>query len=246
MIAAAQILLVAWLAQSAPAAPGAPAAAPAPPGSTAPPPSGGTAPGAPPPPRQPGGAPGDGSGNQRQPESRGAGPPRPARPVPPAKPGAPTGPPPSPPPLVPPGANTSDTEPSSADVPPSPLPLRAAARRTAPPEPPLPPPPRRRFARSATPSAGTFELALALGYSSSRFLGGGAFGSYVLDGLAPGMRARCRRAAIQTFTVGLVLASMRWVPIRAGGQHWCAAGRAGRVLLSRDHQDGWGGGEGRG
>lgn len=108
-----------------------------------------------------------------------------------------------------------------------------------PPPPPPPPPEPLHYGH-----AGMSELSLALGYSSSAgFVGGGGFRRFVLDGVAPGVEASVQTGA--GLTVGLVLGSLRVVPVSAPGFALVLTARGGRVLLS-DHADGWGAGGGAG
>ncbi len=130
--------------------------------------------------------------------------------------------------------------------PPEPAPVTTApepAPIETPPElaPPPPPPP-------AEPASygyqGMSELSLALGYSSdSGFLAGGGFRRFVVTGIAPGAEASVQTGA--GTTIGLVLATLRLVPIRARQLAFVITGRGGRVLLSH-HDDGWGAGVGAG
>jgi len=92
--------------------------------------------------------------------------------------------------------------------------------------------------------AGTTELALALGYTKQTgFAGGGGFRRFVVDGLGPGLEASIQKSDTQT--TGLLLASLKLVPLRNETAALVLIGRAGRVLLS-DHDDGWGVGVGAG
>jgi hypothetical protein len=160
-----------------------------------------------------------------------------ARPAEPARPPPPL---PEPPPPLPPPYSTDD-EPPSGEPPP---PVDFPPPRAAPLEPPLPPPPppARRARRYG--DEGTSELSLALGYSSqSGWLAGGGYRHYFLDGVAPGVEASLQSADGQT--LGLLLASVRLVPLRQSSMALVVTGRAGRVLLS-GHDDGWGAGGGVG
>ena len=88
------------------------------------------------------------------------------------------------------------------------------------------------------------ELSLAFGYSSvSGVLGGAGFRRFVIDGLAPGLEASVQTGA--GTTLGLVLGTLRLVPLRTRQIAFVLTGRAGRVLLS-EHDDGWGAGGGVG
>jgi hypothetical protein len=136
---------------------------------------------------------------------------------------------------------------------PPPVPVQPAAPSDAPaaphglapldeapfPLPPPPPPEPRPYGY-----AGMSELSLALGYSSeSGLLGGAGYRRFVVDALAPGFEA-----SVQTgdgTTLGLVLGSLRLVPVRTRQVAFVLTGRAGRVLLSH-HDDGWGTGGGAG
>jgi hypothetical protein len=92
--------------------------------------------------------------------------------------------------------------------------------------------------------AGTMELALALGYTKQTgFVGGGGFRRFVLDGVGPGLEASIQKSDTQT--TGLLLASLKLVPLRGEAAALVLTGRAGRVLLS-NHDDGWGAGVGAG
>jgi hypothetical protein len=121
------------------------------------------------------------------------------------------------------------------------------ASQPAPAAEPAPEPPPAVFVPPEPPlygDAGTSELSLALGYSSvSGFLAGGGFRRFVLPGVAPGLEASVQSGSGQT--LGLVLGTVRLVPIRARQFALVLTGRAGRVLLS-SHDDGWGAGGGVG
>jgi hypothetical protein len=115
------------------------------------------------------------------------------------------------------------------------------------PEPPPPPAPPAPAAPTRTPrygDRGTPELALGLGYSAaSGFLAAGGFRYFVVDGLAPGIEATYVHGGTGTASYGLVLASLRFVPLRTSAVALALTGHAGRVLLAR-HDDGWGAGGG--
>jgi hypothetical protein len=128
--------------------------------------------------------------------------------------------------------------PPPAEPPPSP--------EWAPPPAPLPPP--ATFYPTPHPrrygDGGSNELALALGYTKqSGFVGGGGFRRFVLDGVGPGLEATIQKT--DNLTTGLVLASLKLVPLRGETAALVLTGRVGRVLLS-DHDDGWGAGVGAG
>jgi hypothetical protein len=85
---------------------------------------------------------------------------------------------------------------------------------------------------------------LVLGYSSrAGVVGGAGFRHFVLPGVAPGLEGLVQSGNDQT--VGLLMGSLRLVPVRAGGVALVLTGRGGRVFLS-DHGDGWGAGVGGG
>ena len=113
---------------------------------------------------------------------------------------------------------------------------------------PPPPPPSMLPPDLARPrlygDAGSMELSLALGYTQqSGLVGGGGFRRYILDGIAPGLEASVQRGS--GLTTGLLLASVKLVPLRGESAALVLTGRAGRVFLS-DHDDGWGVGGGAG
>jgi hypothetical protein len=108
-----------------------------------------------------------------------------------------------------------------------------------PPAPPPPlfeePPPARRYGDAATS-----ELSLGLGYTQqSGFVGGGGYRRYLLNGVGPGVEASVQSHLGQT--TGLLLGSLRFVPVRERTAALTLTARAGRVLLS-GHDDGWGAG----
>jgi hypothetical protein len=142
----------------------------------------------------------------------GASPPEPPQPVP--------APPPAPP----------------AEVPPPAPPTATSESEAAPPLPPPPPPPPRQYA-----DEGTSEIGIGLGYSSvSGFLAAGGYRYFVLEGLGPGLEATYVSGGRDFTAYGLVLASLRFVPVRAGNIAIVLTGRGGRVLLGDNHDDGWG------
>jgi hypothetical protein len=147
---------------------------------------------------------------------------------------------------APPAAPTEAPGAAPTDAP-AEAPAPQAAPPTSEPEPPeMAAPPT--LAPPAEPQAygyrGMSEVSLALGYSSaSGFLAGGGFRRFLLAGLAPGVEASVQTGA--GTTIGLVLGTLRLVPIRLRQFAFVITGRAGRVLLS-DHDDGWGAGGGAG
>jgi hypothetical protein len=62
-----------------------------------------------------------------------------------------------------------------------------------------------------------------------------------VGGLAPGLEAHYLGGGSSRSAFGLVLGTLRLVPVRADGFALVLTGRAGRVLLA-DHGDGWGAG----
>jgi len=116
----------------------------------------------------------------------------------------------------------------------------APAAQSEPQQPPAPPvvPPRVRLYGDR----GTPEIAVGFGYSSAAgFLAAGGFRYFVLDGLAPGIEATYVHGAAGNPAYGLVLASLRVVPLRTPVVALALTGRTGRVLLAQ-HADGWGAG----
>jgi len=125
-----------------------------------------------------------------------------------------------------------------------------AARATPPAQPPLPdedelplaPPPHSH--PPVQPPAhrygdpGSTELALALGYTKQTgFFGGGGFRRFIITGVAPGIEASVQRSDGQP-TTGLVLASLKLVPVRGEMAALIITGRAGRAFIF-SHDDGW-------
>lgn len=132
------------------------------------------------------------------------------------------------------------TEPQSTPPPSAPAPAEPVPSEPPEEPPPLPPPPEPRIYGDQ----GMSELSLALGYSSaSGFLAGGGYRRFLIAGLAPGVEASVQTGA--GTTIGLLLGTLRVVPLRTRQFAFVLTGRAGRVLLS-DHDDGWGAGGGAG
>jgi hypothetical protein len=93
---------------------------------------------------------------------------------------------------------------------------------------------------------GTSEVAVGLGYSSyTGFLAGGGFHYFVIDGLGPGVEGTWVAGGSGTSSYGLLLASVRAVPLRTSSVAFVLTPRAGRVFLGH-HDDGWGAGGGAG
>ena len=130
------------------------------------------------------------------------------------------------------------------------MPAQPPAGATPPPQPPFPddnelptappphshtpvPPPLHRYG-----DPGSTELALALGYTKQTgFFGGGGFRRFVITGVAPGIEASVQRSDGQP-TTGLILASLKLVPVRGETAALIFTGRAGRAFIF-DHDDGW-------
>jgi hypothetical protein len=135
--------------------------------------------------------------------------------------------------------------PAGAEPAPSPPPLEPIPEPRPPmAPPPMAPPPMAPPRRRLYGDAGSMELALALGYTQqSGFLGGGGFRRFVSDGVGPGLEASVQKS--DGLTAGLLLASLKLVPLRGDSAALVITGRGGRILLS-DHDDGWGAGLGGG
>lgn len=96
--------------------------------------------------------------------------------------------------------------------------------------------------------AGTSHFGAGLGLGS----GGGGFqyavgidyGYFLFAGIAPGIDLHAS-GGTGLLTTGLVLGSLRLLPVRTSRVSLLLVGRGGRVLLS-DHADGWGAGGGAG
>jgi hypothetical protein len=95
---------------------------------------------------------------------------------------------------------------------------------------------------------GSMHLGLSLGVGSSSkgaLYGGGAeFGYFVVTGVAPGISVDVSGGTGQS-TTGLLMGTLRVVPLRVDSVALFLIGRAGRVLVS-SHADGWGAGGGAG
>jgi hypothetical protein len=107
------------------------------------------------------------------------------------------------------------------------------------PPPPAPPPPEEPRERRYG-DEGRSELSLGLGYTQQTgFVGNGGYRHFVIDGVAPGAEGTVQSHDGQT--TGLLLGSLREVPVRTTAAALVLTARAGRVLLS-GHDDGWGAG----
>jgi hypothetical protein len=89
----------------------------------------------------------------------------------------------------------------------------------------------------------TPELAAGLGYSASGFLAAAGFRYFVVDGVAPGVEATYVHGSAGVLSYGLVLGTLRVVPVRTRTFALALTGRAGRMLISA-HPDGWAAGGG--
>jgi hypothetical protein len=87
-------------------------------------------------------------------------------------------------------------------------------------------------------------LGLGGGSGGVRWAGGVDYGYFVIEGVAPGVEAQVS-GGTGLLTTGLLLGTLRLVPLRTPGFSLFVVGRAGRVLLS-DHADGWAAGGGGG
>jgi hypothetical protein len=112
---------------------------------------------------------------------------------------------------------------------------------------PAPPP-----AEAAPPprygDQGSSHLGLVLGLGGGgggvRWAGGVDYGYFVLDGVAPGVDTQVA-GGTGLLTTGMLLGTLRLVPVRTDWISFFLVGRAGRVLLS-SHDDGWAAGGGAG
>jgi hypothetical protein len=95
---------------------------------------------------------------------------------------------------------------------------------------------------------GSSHLALSLGLGGGpggiRWLGGAEYGYFLLGGVAPGVEAQVS-GGTGVLTTGLLLGTIRLVPVRTSAISIFVSGRAGRVLVS-SHSDGWAAGGGGG
>jgi hypothetical protein len=125
----------------------------------------------------------------------------------------------------------------------TPAPLVAWLALQGTPEPPPPPAPAPLYGDQGTSHIG---LVLGLGGGSGGFAwaAGANYGYFIIDGVAPGIDAEVSGGTHQ-LTAGLVLGTLRLVPIRTSSMSLFVIGRGGRVMLS-DHPDGWGLGGGGG
>jgi hypothetical protein len=91
-----------------------------------------------------------------------------------------------------------------------------------------------------------FGLALGLGSSSRGFAWGAGvnYGYFIVDRIAPGIDADVS-GGTGLLTSGLLLGTVRLVPLRTPAMSLFLIGRGGRVFLA-SHPDGWGVGGGAG
>jgi hypothetical protein len=121
--------------------------------------------------------------------------------------------------------------------------LLALQGSPAPPPPEAPEAPPKRYGDQGTSH---FGLALGLGGGSGGFVWGAGlnYGYFVIDGVAPGLDADVS-GGTKLLTTGLLLGTVRVVPLRTESVSIFLIGRGGRVFLS-SHPDGWGVGGGGG
>lgn len=95
---------------------------------------------------------------------------------------------------------------------------------------------------------GRSHVGVILGFGSGsggvRYAAGAEYGYFVLNGVAPGAEVGVSGGS-DLLTTGLLLGTLRLVPLRTSRLSLFVVGRGGRVLLS-DHRDGWGVGGGAG
>lgn len=94
---------------------------------------------------------------------------------------------------------------------------------------------------------GSSHLGLGLGIgggsSGFRWAAGVDYGYFVFDRIAPGIDVMASGGS-QVLTTGLLLGTLRFVPVRTPSFSMYLIGRGGRVMLSGGHPDGWGVGGG--
>lgn len=120
------------------------------------------------------------------------------------------------------------------------LALQTYPAAPAEPEPPEPP---KRYGDQGTSHFG-LGLGLGGGAGGIAWAGGLNYGYFVLDGVAPGIDTQIS-GGTGLLTSGLLLGTLRLVPLRAPSFSGFLIARGGRVLLS-SHPDGWGVGGGAG
>ena len=126
------------------------------------------------------------------------------------------------------------------------LPLLLALQ-TAPAPEPAPAPaetePPKRYGDQGSSHIG-LGLGLGVGSGGFRWAAGVDYGYFVFTGIAPGIDTQVS-GGTGLLTTGLVLGTLRLVPVRTDSVSVYFIGRGGRVLIS-DHADGWGVGGGGG
>jgi len=133
--------------------------------------------------------------------------------------------------------------PEQAQAPDAESPPVAQPAVPAPPPPaPLPPPtveaPRPRMYGDR----GSVEIGLGLGYSTQTgFVGAGGVRYFVVDRVAPGIEGTFVSGSSTASRYGLLLGSLRVVPVIISQLAIVVTARAGRVMIG-DHDDGWGAG----
>jgi hypothetical protein len=103
------------------------------------------------------------------------------------------------------------------------------------PPPPLPPPPPAPAALRYG-DAGTSDLSVGLGYGGGGLVVGGGYRHFVLTGVGAGIEGSAALGGSPK--TGLLIASLRFVPIRTASFAITVTPKGGRVVLS-DHDDGW-------
>jgi hypothetical protein len=145
-------------------------------------------------------------------------------------------------------AGAADPSPPAASAPaapaesaPTPPPPSESPPPPSPAPPPAPPPtlqapaPPRRYG-----DKGSVELGLGLTYSSEAgFAAAASARYYVVDGIAPGIEATFVAGGSAASRYGVLLGSLRAVPLRLSSIAFAVTARGGRVFVG-DHADGWG------
>jgi hypothetical protein len=101
--------------------------------------------------------------------------------------------------------------------------------------PPPPPPPPAEVVRPRYGDRGTSDLSLGLGYGADGLIVGAGYRRFFWPGIAPGIEGNAQLGGQK---VGLVLGSLRVVPLRMPSVALALTPKGGRVLLS-NHGDGW-------
>jgi hypothetical protein len=88
------------------------------------------------------------------------------------------------------------------------------------------------------------DLGLGGGSNGIRWLGGVEYGYFVLGGVAPGVETQVS-GGTGALTTGLLLGTLRLIPVRTAAVSIFVTGRAGRMIIA-SHSDGWAAGGGGG